>query len=73
MTGGEECSGCVQGKHAPWGLFNLFPRTMQSPNLSIGRLIHELKLRTVHGISHLLFGHMFILLVLACAYVRKVI
>lgn len=49
MTGGEECSGCVQGKHAPWGLFNLFPRTMQSPNLSIGRLIHELKLRTVHG------------------------
>lgn len=76
MTGGEECGGYVQGKHAPWGLFNLFTTTVQSPNLSIGRLIHELKHKTVFPIElHSVFpsverfGHMYVLLVLACAYV----
>lgn len=33
MTGGEECGGYVQGKHAPWGLFNLSTIIMQSPSL----------------------------------------
>lgn len=38
----------MQGEGAPQGLFNLFSRTMQSPNLSIGSLCHEIKLMTVH-------------------------